>query len=245
MITIHIEKKRSRFAHLLRPQIFAVFSYRFDHHLVADMIQNIRPIVDGWVSYDDRNSTELFSNENRRRRALLDAAITSGAKWILAVDPDERFEISCANRLHTIVGLRRNAAWSFNLRELYSPTTFRVDGIWGQKKQTRFFPAKPLENHNVSALHGQWFDPSNFEVKHSGLNIYHLKMIAPARRKGRRDLYATLDPKNQYQAIGYDYLTDEVDAQFEHISSGRHYDPVHVDDNNLWMSPLVQEIKFP
>ena len=33
------------------PRVLALFSFRHDAHLVQDLIENIRPMVDGWVSY--------------------------------------------------------------------------------------------------------------------------------------------------------------------------------------------------
>src|SRR5262245_40467868 len=75
-----------------RPLLLAVFSFRHDAHLVPALLRNLEPIVDGWVSYDDRSSPAPFSDECARRKALLEAAVASGARWILAADPAERFE---------------------------------------------------------------------------------------------------------------------------------------------------------
>jgi hypothetical protein len=72
-------------------------------------------------------------------------------------------------------------------------------------------------------------------VKRGNINIYHLKMIAPVRRLGRRDLYKHLDPENRFQSMGYDYLADEHGMTLEEIPEHRQYSPVHVDDGGLWM----------
>jgi hypothetical protein len=69
--------------------VLAVFSFRYDAHLVPAMLSNVEPMVDGWVCYDDRNGEGLFSNEGRRRSLLLHAARELGAAWALAIDPDE------------------------------------------------------------------------------------------------------------------------------------------------------------
>ncbi|MBA8905583.1 hypothetical protein [Aminobacter ciceronei] len=65
----------------------------------------------------------------------------------------------------------------------------------------------------------------------SGLNLYHLKMIDPARRSARRDLL--LDPHRRDQAIGY--LADETGVQLEAIPADRSYHPPPTDDGGLWM----------
>ena len=70
-----------------RPNVVAIFSFRHDAHLVPDLIENIAPMVDGWIAFDDTASTAFFSDEWGRRRALIEAALGIGARWILAVDP--------------------------------------------------------------------------------------------------------------------------------------------------------------
>ena len=58
---------------------------------------------------------------------------------------------------------------------------------------------------------GPWA-PRSYWTFHSQLNLYHLKMIAPERRRARSALYSALDPLREHQAIGYDYLADDVGA---------------------------------
>ena len=56
---------------------------------------------------------------------------------------------------------------------------------------------------------GPGSDIPGYSFLSTGFNLYHLKMINPERRAARRDLYSRLDPKQKYQALGYDYLLDE------------------------------------
>jgi hypothetical protein len=124
----------------------------------------------------------------------------------------------------------------FRLRELYSPDAYRVDGVWGQKIQFRLFPLRGAQRFSAQPFHGQWV-PTQPEhtLLHSDLNLYHLKMIAPARRRARRDLYEFVDPTHRYQAIGYDYLADDSGMVLEAIPDGRSYLPQHIEDGRLWM----------
>ena len=202
---------------------------------MKDLIENIRPFVDGWVSFDDRKSSDLFSDEPTRRRALLKAALAIDAKWIFAIDPDERLESGCRNRFRALTRWYRSIAWNFNIRELYEVDAYRVDGIWGQKRVPRLFPAQQIGSGGVGKLHAHWFSNDAFSIRDSGLNIYHLKMIAAPRRRARSELYKHLDPTNRFQPIGYDYLCDETGARFEPIPTGRGYHPPHKDDGELWM----------
>ena len=91
-----------------RPRVFAVFSYRYDAHLVPGLPENLRPAVDGFVSCDDRDGPPGPSDEPARRAALLRAARAAGADWILAADPDERIEDALALRIRDFTRQGRN-----------------------------------------------------------------------------------------------------------------------------------------
>ena len=238
-----------RFWFTPHPKVIAVFAFRYDAHLVPGLLQNIEPFIDGWVSYDDRANTAPPTTEPQRRHALIEAAHAAGANWILAVDPDERFEDRLKDRMVELTAKRGRFAWSFNFREMYSPTEYRVDGLWGRKRQRRLFPIFdglfPIaERHSFSTkpFHGEWA-PNGYKIRHSHVNLYHLKMIAPARREARRDLYNALDPDREFQKIGYDYLADETGARFERMAPQRAYSPPHIDDGGLWMADPAKIVK--
>lgn len=215
-----------------RLDIVAVFSFRYDSHLVDDLITNLTPVVDGWVSYDDRDSEALFSDEVQRRRLLLQEAHRLGARWVLAIDPDERIEHGLADKIDEMTQSMAPISWSFALREMYEADRYRCDGIWGRKEQVRLFPLRGDLVLPPNELHGRW---CGFPARRSGFNLYHLKMIDPARRRERAELYRFLDPENRHQEMGYDYLADETDAVLEPIPEGREYYPAHRDDGELWM----------
>lgn len=104
------------------PRLLAVYSFRFDAHLVPAMLANIEPLVDGWIAFDDRAAAEgRMSDEVPRRLALLHAAREAGAEWVLAVDPDERFEARWRRRIRSLLDGEANA-YSLALREMYTPT---------------------------------------------------------------------------------------------------------------------------
>lgn len=244
MITSNLKPRLPRWKALLkrRQRVLALFSYRFDAHLVPDLLANIDPIVDGWIAFDDRSSISVFSSEVHRRRALLQAARDAGADWVLAVDPDERFEAATALQIQTLVRKPGRVAWGFNFRELYSPDAYRVDGIWGTKKRFCLFRMFDPAERTDTGLHDLWYPrDAGFKELNCGLNLYHLKMIEPARRAARRDLYNFLDPERHDQPIGYDYLADEDGARFEAIAEHRKYFPPHVDDGKMWMFDVAEK----
>ncbi len=235
MISVHI-KPAARTQPAPAPRVLAIFSFRYDAQLVPDLISNIAPMVDGWVSFDDRASTALFSDEPARRRELLVAARAAGAEWVLAADPDERFESALASAMPSLTAATGPVAYAFALREMYDADHYRVDGVWGRKSQVRLFRMPDVIAPAAAPLHSPWQAMiPDVEVRDSAFAIYHLKMIAAARRRARADLYTHLDPDRRFQPIGYEYLADERGAIFEKIADGRGYHPPHRDDGGLWM----------
>jgi glycosyltransferase involved in cell wall biosynthesis len=114
---------------------------------------------------------------------------------------------------------------------MYSPTHYRIDGVWGLKEQGRLFPVFDGAMCSEKPLHGSWCAPSKgYRIAPTGLNLYHLKMISPDRRRARRDLYNHLDPNCEHQRGGYDYLTSEQGIELDIIKQGRDFFPAHDDD---------------
>ncbi len=238
--------RRGRLGRLLpprRPRVLALFSFRYDAHLVPDLIANIRPMVDGWISYDDRSATELMTNEIRRRLLLLDAARGLGADWVLLLDPDERIEREGDERIRQITSQpKKPAVWGFRLREMYTPDSYRVDGIWKRKLQYRLFPLLDGQVFPDKPLHSAFYPREReYERRRTGLNLYHLKMITRERRVARRDLYKHLDPGAAYQAIGYDYLAEDDGALFEKVKKRRRFTPPYTDYDGLWMPTVFPD----
>jgi hypothetical protein len=139
-----------------RPTVVAIFSFRHDAHLVPDLIENIAPMVDGWIAFDDTASTAFFSDEWGRRRALIEAALGIGARWILAVDPDERVERRVAGRMARLTRTSEPTAWLFRMREMYAPDRFRIDGLWGRKEQARLLSLHDGMKFDLPQFHAPW-----------------------------------------------------------------------------------------
>jgi hypothetical protein len=235
MISVHLRAER-------RPRVVGVFSFRYDAHLVPALIANIEPFVDGWIAYDDRGATDIFSNETQRRTALLHAAREAGAAWALAVDPDERFEAALADKMVTLLDHAEARAHTFPVREMYAPDRYRIDGVWGVKRQARLLSLSEGVVTPPGDLHLPWSTLiPNAHLHHTEINLYHLKMITAERREARAALYNHLDPNRVMQSIGYDYLADNTGAEFETMAADRAYFPPHQDDGGLWMARVGPE----
>lgn len=217
------------------PMVLAAFSFRYDAHLVPDLLDNLRPAIHGFVAWDDRAADVALSDEPARRGRLLQAARDLGATWLLTTDPDERFETGFAGWLPSLLAEGDGTLWSFSLREMFSPTHYRSDGPWGAKSVLRLFPLLAAATDPTLSLHGSWVaDQSGYRRRDSRINLYHLRMASPARRKLRRDLYAAADPDRRFQAMGYDYLDDERGTRLEPMPEGRHFTPAFAEDNGVW-----------
>jgi hypothetical protein len=218
-------------------KVIAMFSFRHEAHLVPGLLENIGPAIHGYVSWDDRqaDADEIFSDESLRQTALFQAAKAMGAEWVLAVDPDERFEDRLADDIKTMTTQSGPVVWTFECREMFHPTKYRIDGPWGLRSRARLFPCILGMEPDQQKLHGSWTrNALRLAVKHSGLNFYHLRMISPNRRSLRAKQYAVLDPDRINQNLGYDYLDDENGMVLQDIPEGRGYSPPHVDDNAHW-----------
>lgn len=230
-----IEHQRFRSPAPGQPLILAAFSYRYDAHLVPDLIENIRPGVHGLVAWDDRHATAALSDEPARRGQLLAAARDLGADWLLTPDPDERFEQGIADWLPALAAESRHILWTFPLREMFSPDQYRSDGLWQAKSVLRLFPVDAATPGPNQALHGSWAEAGPGTLTRTApVNLYHLRMASPRRRALRRDTYAAADPERRFQPLGYDYLADERGMVLTSLPPERGFVPPFVEDHGFW-----------
>lgn len=215
-------------------------------------IRNVSPHVDSMIGLDDGStdgSASLFSasskpvrliqksvetphvwNEPENKRLLINAAKEHLPCWVLVMDADERLEKNFRKRANLAIHLAIRygfSAISLKLGELWNDRdVMRADGIWGRKERVRLFRLEPDHQVPEGQLHAAWHS-----VKQSGwtktakadLWFYHLGMLTPEIREERKNRYKTLDPESKYQAIGYDYLTDETGIKLRRIKPWRRY----------------------
>ena len=172
-------------------------------------------------------------SELANRQILLAEAGAAGADWVFSIDVDERLERDAANCLEKIIEEAEHdgrTVVSFRLREIWdNANTFRVDGIWGEKRKASLFKFDwQSHDHDTMNLHGEWYSVTTHvdKILNLELNLYHLKMLERSDRIARAQRYKELDPNNEYQTIGYDYLIDETNIRLEAIPEQRMYDPL-------------------
>lgn len=209
-------------------KIVLIFSFRHDYNLVPDLIDNVSGFIDDYVSWDDRNNKGLYFHEGKIRRHLITEAKKKGADWILGMDPDERFERTAEKKIKILTKSKEKIIYGFHYRELYTPSQYRIDGVWGGKKRFSLFPAFEDQKFMNLQVHQPWHPINNdYKFVETELNLYHLKMIDPQNRKDRKFLFNKLDPGKKIQKIGYDYLDDEKGMKLKRIPFRRRYIPAY------------------
>ncbi|MFZ2835770.1 MAG: hypothetical protein WAZ21_00415 [Candidatus Saccharimonadales bacterium] len=211
-------------------KIVAVTNYRFDKDYLEDWKENLKPLVDDYVIVHDEDGF-FHVDEGEARKRQYELARKKGADWIVVLDIDERIEKRAAKKIRKIIKLLERkgsprAVLKLNFKELYEPGRYRIDGLWGKKVRNAIFSVKEDNIFSDARLHTPR-EPQNEDliVVNTDLNIYHLKHIQPELRKHRKMIYNKLDPTNEFQAIGYDYLDDENGMILEKIPMGRKYIP--------------------
>ncbi|MEP7159184.1 MAG: glycosyltransferase [Chloroflexota bacterium] len=236
-----------------RPRLVALIQFSNESRYLPGFLENVAPQVDGIIGLDDGStdgSAELMRahpsvievlrltqhgdhvwDERRNRAILVDAAIRHRVEWVVAVDADERLEQDFRARADALMKRadeEGKTAYSVVLRELWaSISTYRVDGIWGQKKSARFFRVPEHYEASDMSFHGHWPPKSaqspDGEFELVDLVIYHLAMIDAIDRAARKLKFQRLDPESRWQSIGYDYLTDETGLILEQIPEDRDF----------------------
>jgi glycosyltransferase involved in cell wall biosynthesis len=236
------------------PRILALLTFHNEMRFLPDYFRNVAAQVDGIIALDDGSTDgsgdfvdgqasviELIRlparsphvwDEPRNRRLLVQAAWEHAADWLLVVDADERLELGFRPRASAeIERAEREGVLALRVHccELWdNPETFRVDGIWGNKRPVRLFRMRRDHEFDDRPLHGHWA-PLNSQLdsdyRAADLLLYHLAMLTAEDRRARQEKYLSLDPRSEHQAIGYDYLTDETGLELAKPPPGRGYEP--------------------
>ncbi len=217
-------------------RLLALTFVRDEIEELPGLVANLAPHVDGIVALDDGSNDgtgewlaaqpsvlEVLHvprgalDEARNHRMLVAAGLRHRAEWFLSIDADERVEEAFRDRAERVIRRGRLLgldAFAIHLRELWdSEDRVRVDGIWGRKSIARLFRALPDHVFDDVPLHAH---KAPLQARFAGrffpadLILYHRAMITPQQRAARRARYERLDPGNEYQSIGYAYLTDET-----------------------------------
>lgn len=203
--------------------------------LVNDLTANLPWCADVLVHKVPRSGP--WGHEGQQNAAKRELLRQAGATWALFVDPDERIENAAADIIPDLLGQARRGtatAFGFPLREMWTPTAYRVDGTWGAKKpRVRLFWLRPEGVYPDKPIHcGVAPFGSRASMALLPVNLYHLKNIEPGNRVERAKAYMAADPAFAHQKPetvqqNWDWLTDETGLQLEEIPEGRGFTPVY------------------
>ena len=187
--------------------IVCTFAFRYEPDWMIDQLYENVGWVDGFATWDTRGHPNPWIPRKERARVLEEKARRMGADWLLVVSPDERLEPAAEGKLRRLAQ-KPHDRYRFRVRELWTPTAYRVDGRWGNKTgEARFY--------RLGARR---------PVKTLDLNVYHLKMIDPANRAERVRVHKQWNDYDN-RRVGFDYLADETGLALEEIPEGRMYQP--------------------
>lgn len=159
-----------------------------------------------------------------RRRLLLER----GATWTLWVDPDERLEDTAAELVRAAVERAERHSprvlFGFPLREMWTPTQWRRDGVWGNKlPRWRLFKLRAGQTFRDKPIHCA-VRPNGLSRRVLPVNLYHLKNIEPSNRVARAQAYEAADRGHRERRV-WSWLYDERGLELAEIEPGREFSP--------------------
>lgn len=217
--------------------------------LVDDMRTNLKPIATEFLELDNRAATGIWQHEGELRGRQIELIRSwcghrgLAGVWVLQMDPDERLEDCAAYALPAYLGAAE-AEWghalhqvtlSFPLREMWTPTAYRTDNGWADKKpRVRLFwydMARRQRFRTERRIHVGLMPAQTSQDRRriaTSINLYHLKNIEPMNRVARAAAYLAADPDFQWQrreGRDWSWMYDETGLTLEEIPAGRSFTP--------------------
>jgi len=209
-------------------RLVAVYGRRHEPQwLIDDLEANLAPLVDAVVCVDDREraATEAWGHEGRFRARQREAAMAAGPDWVLVVDADERLE-DRAGHLLRVLADGSEALYRFPMRELFTPTSYRIDGRWPHIRRTRMYPVRDGQQMSVKPIHAPPIPIlTGLPTVDVDINFYHLKMIEPANRLARARAYARAEAQHSVKRRQWGALTTTIGMRLMPIPAGREFTP--------------------
>lgn len=210
----------------MRPKIVACFGVKYEPDWMIDQLKDNLKWVDDFAILDCRDRDELWIHEGDYRLLLREKARKMGADWILITAPDERWEDSAGEKIRPLIDgqPKHPTIYEFDLKELYHPLWYRIDGRYAEKFRRRLYPLYDDQIMCYQPIQCPSTPRGDYKIEHVDVRIYHTKMIEPENRTTRVKVFNKLDPNKKFQD-DYDYLDDEVGGMVKRIEEDRMYHP--------------------
>lgn len=190
--------------------IVAGYAHRYEPDWLIDQLRANLGWVDGFAVHDDRENSAVWSVAKERNQKVIDKAVEMGADWVLFTAPDERWSPNAEQVIRAAIEDKPKGRFAFPLRELWTPTEYRVDGVWGHKRRARLYRPAAFKSGHIYVLRD--------------VNLYHLKMIERTNRERRVEVFNQHN-KWDNRTTGFDYLADETGLTLEAIPPALMYKP--------------------
>lgn len=227
------------------PRVFVVAGWRYEPEWLVNEFRANCSWADEVVIVDDRGRDpgELWVHEGNYRlmqRAALEAAGIRAWDWVVVSAPDERWTSDAGRIIRSLTRLRHRTTYSFPLREMWTPTQWRADGMWARKRRSRLFPYLPGQTFADGRIQTQPI-PTGDGYRRRKLDrplIFHTENIDPGSRVERAIVYEAMelgsqgraaeskwwkryDPDRRYmRAYGYAYLADPRGVVLRPVPAG-------------------------
>lgn len=194
------------------------FSYTDkDHMLVPGMLKSFS-FAEFVISFYDSNQAADFQfNESERHKSIIRKARRLGAKYFWGVGPKRRLgeqgvEIIRRNLHYLDEGYclftHYRFLWGKSLDQL------RVDGFWGERKTSAFFPISIDNAYGRKPLHHSWH-PKNLPRKYVDMNQYYIGRHTEEALQKKFDFYKSRDYKGSFwdTAVIEDLVHDRIETR--------------------------------
>jgi hypothetical protein len=158
--------------------------------------------ADEVLLWDTRNEPAAWVPRAERVEWMMRAAEEVRADWVFILDMDERLSLDAPERLRAVADAWRPGkpfAFKFTLLEFFTPTQYRIDGVWGRKTRRRFFH---LESRRRDML-----TPCTRLKRPLIAHTHHLDPANDAARVAKHDNWNKWDRAGR-DGTGFGYLAD-------------------------------------
>lgn len=191
------------------PKLVLAFAHRYEPDWLIEQLLENCAWVDGFAIVDTRGHEDVWVPRTERMALMQREARRLNADWVLHLDPDERLEDRAERVIRRAINHPKADRYALRMRELWSPTEYRVDGIWGKKWRRRLYRLGCAPDAPVRRLETM---------------IYHLATAEPENRTIRRRIHTDHNSWDNRKR-GFDYLDDESGLVTKPIPKGRGFHP--------------------
>lgn len=208
----------------------AVMGVRWEPEwLVEECITNLQPLVDRVEVLDNRHQSGEWQNEYDYRLQQREVARKHGARWFLLTSPDERWSAGCEDLVQGLYRQDRHQVYTVTIRELWTPTAYRVDGKFADRQRYRIFPVSMMDHLDTATIHNK-IVPHKYRrvAKRTEIEVYHLKHIVEENRARRAEVMQKLDERIGKNRPGtWDkFVKSEDEVELVHVPTTSFYPPV-------------------